>query len=141
MDNQELQTFIEKRHAGNQYIKLNHIRLVSVEQDHVVMELPILEDHLNPLGQAHGGALFTLADTAAGTAAHTDGRAYVTQTATLTFHRAGQKGETIRAEGRVRRRGRTTCSAEVDITDSQGRLLCSGTFTFFCVGTLEPLKP
>jgi len=81
----------------------------------------------------HGGALYTLADNAAGIAAHSDGRSYVTQSGSLHFLSNRPHG-LIRAEGRVRRRGRSTVLAEVDITAEDGTLLATGQFSYFCVG-------
>ena len=65
-------------------------------------------------------------------AVHTDGRFYVTQTSSLHFLR-NQGAGAVRAEGRVRHRGKSTCLAEVDITGEDGALLATGEFTFFCV--------
>ena len=39
----------------------------------------------------------------------------------------------IRAEGRVRRRGKQTAFASVEITDEQGALLAAGDFVYFCI--------
>ena len=89
-------------------------------------------DLLNPHGMIHGGALYTLADNAAGYAAHTDGRRYVTQTSSFHFLR-NQGGGIVYAEGRVIHRGRTTCLTSVEITSEDGTLLATGEFTFFCI--------
>jgi acyl-CoA thioesterase len=89
-------------------------------------------DLLNPHGMIHGGALYTLADNAAGYAAHTDGRRYVTQTSSFHFLR-NQGGGVVHAEGRVIHRGRTTCLTAVEITSEDGTLLATGEFTFFCI--------
>ena len=80
----------------------------------------------------HGGALYTMADDAAGTAAHGDGRHYVTQHGDLHFLDNRAHG-TIRAAGQVRHRGRSTVLVDVEITDESGALLATGTFSYFCV--------
>lgn len=74
-----------------------------------------------------------MADNASGFAAHSDGRSYVTQSGSLHFIRNRSEGE-IRAEARVRHRGRATCLVSVDICDEQGILLATGEFAFFCIG-------
>ena len=86
----------------------------------------------NPYGMVHGGAIYTLADNAAGTAAHSDGRYYVTQTSALHFLRNQARG-TVRAAAYVRHRGKSTVLTAVDITGEGGKLLATGEFTFFCV--------
>ena len=69
---------------------------------------------------------------AAGTAAHSDGRYYVTQTSALHFLRNQARG-TVRAAAYVRHRGKSTVLTAVDITGENGKLLATGEFTFFCV--------
>lgn len=130
MEDLELQT--QRRLSRNAFMLYNHIELESVRQDRAVFRLTIRPESKNPFGMVHGGALYTLADNAAGVAAHTDGRAYVTQTSSLHFLRNQAEGA-VRAEGRVRHRGKSTCLTEVDITGSDGTLLATGEFTFFCV--------
>lgn len=128
----DLLTQTRERLSRNAFMHYNHMELESVRQDRAVFRLEIRPESKNPFGMVHGGALYTLADNAAGVAAHTDGRAYVTQTSSLHFLR-NQSAGTVRAEGRVRHRGRSTCLAEVDITGGDGALLATGEFTFFCV--------
>lgn len=116
----------------NAFMLHNHIELESVEPDRAVFHLAIRPESKNPYGMVHGGAIYTMADNATGAAAHTDGRYYVTQTSSLHFLRNQSEG-TVRAEARVRHRGRATCLVEVDITGTDGVLLATGEFTFFCV--------
>ena len=73
-----------------------------------------------------------MADNATGTAAHTDGRYYVTQTSSLHFLR-NQASGVVRATAWVRHRGKSTVLTAVDITGEGGKLLATGEFTFFCV--------
>ena len=48
----------------------------------------------------------------------------------FTFLRSAEVGDTIRAQAKVRRRGRTTCYTEVDILSGSGWLLASGSAVF-----------
>lgn len=115
------------------FMNKNHIRLAEVERDRVVTVLDAGPDSLNPYGFVHGGALFTMADCASGAAARTDGRKYVTLSSSFNFLHSGSEGDVIRAEAKVRRRGRTTCYVDVDLTNGRDELLASGNFTFFCI--------
>ena len=128
----ELEKVIQERERKNGFMLHNFIELESVERDRAVFKLTIRPESKNPYGMVHGGALYTLADDAAGAAAHTDGRHYVTQNGSLHFLK-NQPGGTIRAEGRVRRRGKATCLAVVDITNEAGELLATGDFSYFCI--------
>lgn len=118
--------------GSNAFTVYNFIRLESAEPDHVVYSLDIRPESRNPYGMVHGGALYTLADDAAGGTAHSDGRHYVTQSGNLHFLDNRAHG-TIRASGRVRHRGRSTVLVAVDITDEAGALLATGEFSYFCV--------
>lgn len=128
--------------ARNTFAMYNHIHVAGYSRDRAVMELKVEKDSLNPLGLVHGGALFTMGDCAAGFAARTDGRRYVTMASDFHFLRGGRMGDVLRAEGTVRRRGMTTCLSEVSITNQDGELLATGTYTFYCIGEEEEsLKP
>lgn len=116
----------------NAFTGYNFMTLESVETDYAVYRLEVRPESRNPYGMVHGGALYTLADDAAGTAAHTDGRHYVTQSGQLYFLDNRAKG-VIRATGSIRHRGRSTVLAVVDITAEDGSLLATGEFSYFCV--------
>ncbi len=91
------------RQRENAFTAYNFMELELAERDRAVYRLEIRRESRNPYGMVHGGALYTLADDAAGMAAHGDGRHYVTQHGDLYFLDNRSRG-TIRAEGRVRRR-------------------------------------
>ena len=116
----------------NPFVRYNHIEVEAVERDRAVLSLTIRPESLNLYGQLHGGAIYTMADNAAGCATRTDGRLYVTQSSDMHYLHNQSEG-TVRAEARVRHRGRTTVLVEVSVTGDEGKLLASGTFTFFCV--------
>ena len=122
----------EQRMRKNAFMLHNHIELESVDKDRAVFRLDIRPESCNPYGMVHGGAIYTLADNATGTAAHSDGRYYVTQTSALHFLRNQSRG-TVRATAWVRHRGKSTVLTSVDITGEDGKLLATGEFTFFCV--------
>ena len=128
----ELEMKTRERVQANAFMLHNHIELESVEQDRAVFRLTIRPESKNPYGMIHGGAIYTLADNATGTAAHTDGRYYVTQTSALHFLRNQSEG-TVRATATVRHRGHSTVLTAVDITGDDGKLIATGEFTFFCV--------
>lgn len=128
----EIEERIREREKKNGFMRHNFIEMESVERDRAVFRLTIRPESKNPYGMVHGGAIYTLADNATGTAAHTDGRYYVTQTSALHFLRNQSEG-TVRATATVRHRGRSTVLTAVDITGDDGRLIATGEFTFFCV--------
>lgn len=132
MENMETLRLETLKLGANAFTDHNFIRLESAEADCAVYRLDIRPESRNPFGMVHGGALYTLADDAAGGAAHSDGRHYVTQHGDLHFLDNRAHG-TIRAAGQVRHRGRSTVLVDVEITDESGSLLATGAFSYFCV--------
>ena len=129
----ELERLTQERLKKNGFMHYNHIEMERVEPDYAVFRLEIRPESKNVFGMVHGGAIYTLADNATGSAAHTDGRNYVTQTGTLHFLKNQPEG-IIRAAARVRHRGRSTALVQVDVTGDDGLLLATGEFSFFCIG-------
>ena len=122
----------EAQCLSNGFMQYNHISLAAVEKDFAAVELTVVPESCNPYGMPHGGAYYTMADTAAGTAARTDGRRYVTQNSNMQFISTVKEG-TIRAEATIIHRGRTTCVVRSEVRSSDGKLLVTGDFTFFCL--------
>ncbi len=114
------------------YMKANHIHLVEVEPNYAKLSMKITNSALNGFGYVHGGALFGLADTAAGVAAFTDGRSYVTQSGDFHFIGNVMSGE-VYAEARVIHRGRTLAIVEVKVFAEYGKLLGNGIYDMFVV--------
>ena len=128
----ELDAIMRERVKRNAFTNYNHIVVESVTEDGGVLRLDIRPESKNPHGMVHGGAMYTMADSAAGLAAHADGRLHVTQSSNLSF--LGNQAEgSIWAKSHVRHRGKTTSLISVDIVGENGRLLATGDFTFFCI--------
>lgn len=128
----ELEQRLCERQKANAFMNHNYIEMELLEPGHSVFRLDIRPESKNPYGMVHGGAIYTMADNATGSAVHTDGRYYVTQNSALHFLRNQSEG-TVRAEAWVRHRGSSTCLVNVDITGEGGKLIATGEFTFFCV--------
>ena len=108
-------------------------RLAEVERGRAVFEGEPGPHLLNPLGAVHGGFALTLIDSACGCAVHTEleaGIGYTTVETKVNFVRpiAPESG-TIRCEGRVLSRGRTSATAEARLISADGKLLAHGTST------------
>ena len=92
----ELFQRMQARAYANAFAVYNHIELETAEEDRAVLRLTAVADSCNPYGIIHGGALYTLADSACGTAIHSDGRAYVTQRGELSYLSNRRIGDTVR---------------------------------------------
>ena len=91
----------------------------------------VTEEDLNPAGLAHGGVYFSMADTAAGAASASHGFFAVTVNAQYNYLRGGKPGDTFTAVARESKGGRTICVYDVQVTNQDGILLGTGTFTYY----------
>jgi 1,4-dihydroxy-2-naphthoyl-CoA hydrolase len=101
------------------------IEFVEVTDDVVRGRMPVEDRIRQPYGIVHGGAMSTIAEslTSLGTArgVHRDGKIAMGQEINASFMRPISSGH-VNALARVRRRGRTAWTWEVEITDDEGRL-------------------
>jgi uncharacterized protein (TIGR00369 family) len=97
----------------------------------VAVTMTVQEFHYNPLGTVHGGVIAALLDTAAGCAVHSTlpaGTGYTSLDLTTKFLRPVTLASgTLRCEGTVLSRGRTTALAEARLTDVKGHLVAHAT--------------
>lgn len=126
------QKSFEETMRANAFANYNNITVHQLELGKADAQLTVGPNSLNPYGMLHGGAYYTLADCAGGTACRTDGRKYVTLDGTIHFIRSAQQG-VVTATAVVRHHGHTTCLVDVEITGEDGTLFATGNFTFFCL--------
>ena len=119
------------RNTHNRFARKLGIVVEAVTSGGARVVKTIEEDDLNPLGRAHGGVYFTMADPAAGSAMVAKGYGAVTVNASYNFFRSAQAGDVVTAEAVEVKSGRTVCVYDVRVTDQNGTLLATGTFTFY----------
>ena len=84
---------------------------------------------INPHGMIHGGAMAALADTVGGCCACSTGGSCVTSSSTMEFLRPAQ-GDLF-CEATPKKLGRQLSVIQIAITDTRGKTVATGTFTFF----------
>lgn len=114
------------------YVRLLGLEFVSAERGSAAFALEAREELLRMGGILHGGAVFSLLDTAAAFAVHTilepDDRT-VTVDMTVHFLRPFGSGR-LQAGARVLRSGRRIAFLNVEATDSTGVLIATATTTY-----------
>lgn len=108
----------------------NGIRVTLARPGYAEGELTVGPNSANPHGTVHGGCLYTLADTVAGTAACAHGASCVTVSGTMEFLRPAA-GPTIRCVATPKKQGNTLSVMQVVLTNTEGKEVATGTFTFF----------
>lgn len=116
--------------SSSKYLQSNDMRVVEVRKAYAKVEMLIDEQILNVHGFVHGGALYSLADTAAGAASFATGRDSVTLSGTINYIKPGKGGKLIGIAQEISA-GRTTGIYEVFIFNDQDVLLSRSTFTMF----------
>ncbi len=87
---------VKANFANSSFAHKVGIRLLEVGAGYASVETDVTEELLNNHGTAHGGAIFTLADTAFGLASNTRGHAVAMQVS-INYTRAAKSCQTLRA--------------------------------------------
>jgi uncharacterized protein (TIGR00369 family) len=104
------------------------------EPGHIVGRLDIGPEHLNRMGNVHGGVLATMIDAAACVAGLTrqpdePPRFAITVSLSIQFVSAARHGELV-VDGWQLSAGHRTYTAEAKVRDAEGRLVANGIGTF-----------
>ena len=118
--------------SPHQFSYENGITVTCVEPGLARGELRAGPDSINPHGYVHGGAMATLADTVAGCCACSRGGNCVTASSSMEFLRPAQ-GDLF-CEAAPKKLGRQLSVIQITITDTRGKTVATGTFTFFMAG-------
>ena len=125
----------EERAAADSDVELTHVRRMwaddgasahlgmeatVVETDHAVVRMTVGEHMVNGHDLAHGGYLFTLADSAFALACNSRGRLTVAAGADITFLKSTVAGQTLTATAVRRARSGRTGLYDVTVVDEQG---------------------
>ncbi|MBR1660232.1 MAG: PaaI family thioesterase [Oscillospiraceae bacterium] len=115
--------------AGDRFAMENGVKLLSCGHGAARAEVRLEERHKNANGVAQGGLIFTLADTAFALLCNAEGRRAVGLSNTIQFLRPGT-GERLTATASMVGSTRSTCCADVIVTDDRDRVVakmqCTG---------------
>jgi acyl-CoA thioesterase len=108
------------------FAKALNLNLIELELGRSVVEMTYISDLMdNIYSRAHGGALFALIDEAFETAAQTHGIIAVALNVNVTYIRAPEAGETLRAEACESSLTRKTANYEIKVTNPSGQLVAT----------------
>lgn len=111
--------------AADQYATNLGITLTQV--DPITVSMVVSPMHLNFLAVTHGGAVFSLADTAFALAANRAGQRAVAIDAHLALTGGSTEGEVLTAVAEESTRGRTLATYRITVSRTDGRVV--GLFT------------
>jgi acyl-CoA thioesterase len=107
---------------GDEFVRHCGIELVSVAPGHAVTRLRVQPHHLNAIGIAQGGAIFTLADYAFAAASNSHGTIAVGVNVSITYLKSVKTG-VLTAEAREVALNPKLASYTVNVTDEVGSLI------------------
>lgn len=130
MEKETMEHLKTRLNSSSMYLQSNDMHVVDVKEGYAKVEMLIDEQILNVHGFVHGGALYSLADTAAGAASFATGRDSVTLSGTINYIKPGKGGKLIGIAQEISA-GRTTGLYEVFIFNDKDVLLSRSSFTMF----------
>ena len=118
-----MQDLLKFFQTGDRFARHSDIELLEVKPGFAKARMEIREKHLNGLGTAQGGAVFTLADLAFAAACNSHESAAVALNVNITFIKAGMPGMVLTAEANEVSLGKGTGNYTVRVTDDNGDLV------------------
>ncbi|WEJ77183.1 PaaI family thioesterase [Streptococcus suis] len=116
---------------------LDDYQATMLNEKEVLLTTKVTEKSLNPYGIAHGGFLFTLADSVAGLTTVARGSYSVTLQSNIHYMKAAKLGDNLSVIGSCTHDGSRTKVVEVKIENQDKQLLASASFTMFVTGKVE----
>ena len=117
--------------ARDPFVNLVGIRCVSAGSGYATVELEVGDAHINFNDRCHGGAIFTLADTAFGLASNSHGLIAAGIDAHITYHVAAIRGDTLIATAIEVSRTRRIAVYRIDVKRADGALVAGFTGTVY----------
>lgn len=127
---------IEERNTKNAFMALLGIKITDMAEGYAAGEIILGRQHKNLIGTAHGGCIFSLADSVVGAAAVSLGNRSTTVTTDFHYLAPALNNEKLTAEATLIKNGKTIVVFDVAVRDEQNKLLAKGTFTYFNLGKI-----
>lgn len=127
----DFQKMAEYRNTHNPYAQRLGVFIEEIAPGYARVTKTIDPQDVNPMGRAHGGVFLSMSDTVSAAATSSYGYMAVTLSSNFNFFRSAGVGDTLTAEAREVKGGKSVCVYEVHITDQNENLLGSGTLTFY----------
>jgi len=101
------------------------ITLVDLKEGYARVEMRFTSDMENMFGMAHGGAIFSLMDTAFEAASNSHGTMAVALSMSVNYLASPPKGSLVNAEAREINKTKRTAAYDIRATDESGNLLAT----------------
>ncbi len=112
-----------KYFKNDKFVLKNGISIVEANAEYALCKAEITQEHLNSENIVQGGMIYTLADFAFAVLSNYLHKKVVSQTATITYLRAGLNCKTIFAKAREVNTSRRNCIHQVIVYDQSDNVL------------------
>lgn len=130
-DNSLINEILLQKSQDDSYIKMLGIEITNLSTGYAKSKVKVTPQICNPYNSVHGGCLFSIADITAGYAACTYGNYASTVSGNMNYIRPAMNTQYIYCIGQVVRQGKQISVYNVELSDDNGNILETGTFTFF----------
>jgi len=121
---------LEKMTENDKFAKHVGVRLLEVSKGYAKAELTIGDQHLNGLGIAHGGAIFTLADLVFAAASNSRGTDAVAININISYFKAEREGK-LTAEAKEISLNRKLATYSISVFNGTGEKIAAMQGTAF----------
>ncbi|MFP3599333.1 PaaI family thioesterase [Chryseobacterium sp. SIMBA_029] len=111
-----------------------NIKMIEVQENYCLLEMPIRQEMLNGLKTVHGGVTFAFADSALAFSSNNSGEAAVALNCIISFTKAGKEGDIFRAESKLVNNTRKTAVYDINITNQHEELIAKFVGTVYKIG-------
>lgn len=116
---------------NNDYSNHLGIEFLELDNNHAIARIPHSEKLANPFGSLHGGVLYSLADIVCGSLACTCGNYTTTVNGNMEYISPGMNSEYYECVATLKHSGSHMIFVNCEIKSDTGRLVASGSFTFY----------
>lgn len=120
LDAEILSPTVKRMLSTDQSLRFLGIRVLSASSDRAIAQMEITADMANGHRIAHGGLIFTLADTAFICACAAEGQTPVTSSGSIVYLSPGRVGDVLTATAEVRHRVGKVAHCDVRVTSQRG---------------------
>ena len=121
---------LKKIVKNDKFAKLVGVKLLDVSEGYATAEMTLTDNHLNGLGIAHGGAIFTLADLVFAAASNSRGTDAVAININISYFKAERSG-TLTAEAKEISLNRKLATYLITVRNDTGKKIAAMQGTAF----------
>jgi len=131
----DFEKLLETRNLKNKFDRHVGIQITKMQVGYAKGEINIADHHVNIIRSVHGGCIFSLADTVAGSAAVSHGELVTTVSANINYLSPAIGVKKLAAEAVEIKYGKNISVYDVSISDENEKLIAKGTFSYYNLKT------